>query len=171
MCFTNCSILLPSPTYYTYVLGNWVTWRNKKQLGVARNSVEAKYHALALSICEGMWLKRLLKEREILSTDPIKVFCDNLATISIAENPVHHEQTKHVEIDRYFIKEKAEEGILQLVSISTNTQATGVLTKSLLRVKFEELVSKLGISKLGMINIYSQLEGKCGKSYLVFQNF
>ena len=121
-----------------------------KQPIVARSSAEAKYHALALSICEGMWLKRLLKELGILSTDPMKVFCDNSANINIAKNPMHHVRSKHVETNRYFIKEKAEGAILQLVSISTNTQLANILTRSLPRVKFEELVSKLG-----MININS----------------
>ena len=31
-------------------------------------------------------------------------FCDNLATISIAKNLVHHDRTKNVEIDCDFIK-------------------------------------------------------------------
>ena len=34
--------------------------------------------------------------------------CDNKATISISENPVQYDRTKHVEVDRHFIKEKLE---------------------------------------------------------------
>lgn len=41
---------------------------------------------------------------------PMKLFCDNKPTISIAHYPVQHDRTKHVEIDCHFIKEKLEGG-------------------------------------------------------------
>ena len=80
----------------------------------------------------------------------MKVFCDNLAAISIAKNTVHHDRTKHVELDRHFIKEKVEKGILNLISIPTHLQVADILTKALSRIKFKELTSKLK-----MIDIYS----------------
>ena len=39
---------------------------------------------------------------------PMKLYYDNKATISIAQNPVQHDRTKHVEIDRHFIEEKID---------------------------------------------------------------
>ena len=78
------------------------------------------------------------------------MFCDNLAAISITKNLVHHDRTKHVELDQHFIKEKAEEGILNLIYIPTHLQVADILTKALSRIKFEELTSKLK-----MIDIYS----------------
>lgn len=41
----------------------------------------------------------------------MKLYCDNKSTINIAHNLVQHERTKHVEIDRHFIKEKLECGL------------------------------------------------------------
>ncbi|KAK2991799.1 hypothetical protein RJ640_013130 [Escallonia rubra] len=46
--------------YCTFVWGNLVTWRSKKQIVVARSSAEAEYRAMAHGICEMMWLKRVL---------------------------------------------------------------------------------------------------------------
>ena len=43
------------------------------------------------------------------------MFCDNVATISIAKNPVQHDWMKHVELDRHFIKEKVEDKVLELI--------------------------------------------------------
>jgi len=40
------------------------------------------------------------------------LYCDNKAAIKIAHNPVQHDQTKHLEIDRHFIKEKLRKGII-----------------------------------------------------------
>ncbi|RVX20745.1 Retrovirus-related Pol polyprotein from transposon TNT 1-94 [Vitis vinifera] len=92
----------------------------KKQSVVARSSAEAEFRAMAQ------------------------------AAISIAKNPVHHDRTKHVEIDRHFIKEKIEEGVFKVSYTPTNCQTADILTKALARVNFEDLTKKLG-----MINIYN----------------
>jgi hypothetical protein len=44
--------------------------------------------------------------------------CDNVAAINIANNPVQFDRTKHVDIDRFFIKEKIYSGVLKLEYIS-----------------------------------------------------
>ncbi|RVW75579.1 Retrovirus-related Pol polyprotein from transposon RE1 [Vitis vinifera] len=72
-------------------------------------------------ICEGMWLQRILKELGIISNSTMIVLCDNKATISIAKNPVQHDRTKHVEIDRHFIKEKLEGGTIRLMYIPSSS--------------------------------------------------
>ena len=51
--------------YCTYIWGNSVTWRNKKQIVVARSRAEAKFRVVAHAICEGMWIKRILKKLRI----------------------------------------------------------------------------------------------------------
>lgn len=38
----------------------------------------------------------------------MRLYCDNKSTISIVYDPVQHDRTKHVGIDRPFIKEKLE---------------------------------------------------------------
>ena len=47
--------------YYTLVDGNLVTWMSKKQHVVSYSSTEAKFRAMALGICELMWLNTLMK--------------------------------------------------------------------------------------------------------------
>jgi hypothetical protein len=105
---------------------------------------------MAQGICEGMWILRVLKELKIEVELPLKLYCDNKAAISIAHNPVQHDRTKHIEIDRHFIKEKIDSGTLCLPFIPSNQQTADILTKSLGRTTFEYL-----ISKLGMIDIYA----------------
>jgi hypothetical protein len=61
---------------------------------------------MAHGICELLWLKILLKELEYDYKDSMRLYCDNKAAINIAHNPVQHDQTKPIEIDRHFIKEK-----------------------------------------------------------------
>ena len=117
---------------------------------VSRNSAESEYRALALGICEGMWLQRLLRELKVNVQASVKMFTDNQADISISKNPLHHVRTKHIEIDRHFISKKVNTGIIQLSYIPIRQQIADVLTKALPRVSFDELNSKLGL-----YNIYN----------------
>ncbi|KAA0068106.1 putative mitochondrial protein [Cucumis melo var. makuwa] len=79
--------------YCTFVWGNLVTWRSKKK------SVEAEYRAMSLGICEEIWLQKVQYDLHQEYETTLKLFCDNIAIISIANNPVQHDRTKHVEID------------------------------------------------------------------------
>ena len=47
--------------YCTFVGGNLVSWRSKKQSVVARSSAEAEFRALAHGICETLWVEKLLQ--------------------------------------------------------------------------------------------------------------
>ncbi|KAA0052842.1 putative mitochondrial protein [Cucumis melo var. makuwa] len=98
----------PTSGCCTFVWGNLVTWRSKKQSVVTSSTADAEYRAMSLEICEEIWLQKVLSDLYQDCELPMKLFCDNKAAISIANNPVQHDITKHVEIDRHFIKEKLE---------------------------------------------------------------
>jgi hypothetical protein len=49
----------------------------------------------------------------------MNLYCDNKSAIEIAHNPVQHDRTKHVEVDRHFIKEKLEAGIIQFLFVKS----------------------------------------------------
>ena len=84
--------------------GNLVTWRSKKQNVVALSSAEAEFRGISKGLCELLWLKNLLSEVGYHPKSEMNLYCDNRAAIQIAQNPVQYDWTKHVEIDRHFIK-------------------------------------------------------------------
>ncbi|KAI5312161.1 hypothetical protein L3X38_041334 [Prunus dulcis] len=100
--------------YFTFVRGNLVTWRSKKQNVVSRSNTEVEYRGMAHRVCELLWIKRLLTELVFKPKNPMELHCDNKSAISVAHNPVQHDRTKHVEVDRHFIKEKIEKKIIRL---------------------------------------------------------
>ncbi|RVW28893.1 Retrovirus-related Pol polyprotein from transposon RE1 [Vitis vinifera] len=65
-----------------------------------------------------------------LSRQPIRLFCDNKAACDIAHNLVQHDRTKHVEVDRFFIKEKLDDKIVELPKIRSEDQLADILTKA-----------------------------------------
>ena len=136
--------------YCTFVWGNLTTWRSKKQSVVSRSSAEAEFRALALGICEGIWLLKLLKELGTNQEDHFEVLCDNQSAIQIAKNPVQHDRTKHVEIDRHFIADQVNKKTATLSYIPSEGQIADILTKALPKPVFNKF-----LFKLGLYNVYS----------------
>ena len=134
--------------YCTFVGGNLVSWRSKKQSVVARSSAEAEFRALAHGICETLWVEKLLQELKVYSSPPIKLYCDNKLAISIGHNSVLHDRTKHVEVDKHFIKEKIERGQICITYIPTTEQSADILTKGLPKKSFDNITSKLSMEDI-----------------------
>ena len=51
--------------------------------------------------------------------------------MNIVHNPIQHDKTKHVEVDRHFIKEKLKVKVIYIPYVPTEEQLTDVLTKGL----------------------------------------
>jgi hypothetical protein len=100
-------------------------------------------------ICELLWLKRLVSELGFESKDSIKLFCDNKAAIDISHNPVQHDRTKHIEIDRHFIKEKLDSKFISLPFVRSHEQVAYILTKAVGSKEFN-----MALLKLEMKDIY-----------------
>ena len=131
--------------YFTFVGGNLVTWKSKKQKVVALSSVEAEFQGMVKGICELLWLKKLLAEIGFAPSSEMNLFCDNKAAIDISHNLVQHDRTKHVEVDRNFIKQNLEEKIIRLPFVKSEDQLADILTKAVSTRNFYNSLDKLGI--------------------------
>ncbi|KAJ0852133.1 putative RNA-directed DNA polymerase [Helianthus annuus] len=142
--------------YFALVGGNLVTWRSKKQKVVALSSAEAEFRGIARGLAEILWIRKLLTEIGYPPPQSSKILCDNKAAIQISENPVQHDRTKHIEVDRHFIKEKLEAGIIDLPFVRSENQLADILTKAVSEKIFNHCLGKLNIE-----NSTTQLEGEC----------
>ena len=84
---------------------------------------------MALGMCELLWLKIILDDLKLTRSGSIKLFCDNKSAIDIAHNPVQHDRTKYVEVDRHFIKEKLDAGLICIPFVPSKDQLADMLTK------------------------------------------
>jgi hypothetical protein len=75
----------------------------------------------------------------------MKLYCENKTAISIAHNLVQHDRTKHVKVDRHFIKEKLIEGLICTPFVRIENQLADILTKGVSSKIFNLTLDKLGI--------------------------
>ncbi|CAN6448059.1 unnamed protein product [Victoria cruziana] len=141
--------------YCIFLGGNLVIWRSKRQTVCARTSADAEYRAVAMKIIELLCLKIVLRDLGMETTQPKKMFCDNKAAINLANNLVLHDRMKYVELDRHFIRKKIDSKELVLSYVRSEDQVADMFTKGLPNGDFER-----NVTKLGMFNMYAQLEGE-----------
>jgi len=68
-----------------------VTYKSKKQNVIALSSAKAEFRGMTKRLCEILWIKGLLKELGYPMETEIKMYRDNKAAITIANNPVQHD--------------------------------------------------------------------------------
>ncbi|CAL2271769.1 unnamed protein product [Prunus armeniaca] len=109
---------------------------------------EAKFRGTTKEICELLWLRKLLTELGYKPTSTMNLFCDNKAAIAIAHNPVQHDCTKHVKMDRHFIKQKLEAKVFQFPFMKFEDQLADILTKTISSKAFYNSLDQLGIGDI-----------------------
>ena len=136
--------------YFTFVGGNLVTWRSKKHNVVSRSSAEDEFRGMTLGVCESLWLRLLRRDLGYLHRQPIKLYCDKKVACHITYNQVQHDQTKHVEVDIIFIKEKLVEEIVELPKIRSEDHLANIITNAVSSRVFSKF-----LGKLAMCDIYA----------------
>lgn len=72
-------------------------------------------------------ITKLMDELGFVQKEACELYCDNKRNISISENPVQHDNTKHVGIDIHFIKEKLEEEVISISFVKIEDQLANIL--------------------------------------------
>ncbi|XP_068644967.1 uncharacterized mitochondrial protein AtMg00810-like [Aristolochia californica] len=147
-----------STTGYVFKLGSGtISWCSKRQLTISLSTTEAEYRAAALVAQESTWLIQLMNNLHQPVEYAIPLYCDNQSEIRLAENPVFHARTKHIEVHYHFIREKVLQEEIEMRPIKTDDQVADLFTKSLSTGKFKMFRYQLGIVQL----VIAGVEGEC----------
>jgi len=134
--------------YCTFIGGNLVTWKSKKQKVVSCSSAEAEYRAMLKLTNELVWIKGILKHLEIIQATPMTMHCDNQAAIHIASNSVFHERTKHIEVDCHKVRQMMILGVILPCYTRSEDQLADVFTKAARQKTMESIHIRLGLIDL-----------------------
>jgi hypothetical protein len=75
----------------------------------------------------------------------VPLLCDNESAIRIAENPVEHSRTKHIDIRHHFLRDHQQRGDIEIAYINTKDQLADIFTKPLDKKNFTKLRNELNI--------------------------
>jgi hypothetical protein len=107
--------------------------------------MEAKYIAAPSAICEAIWLWKLVVEFINEMLESTVIYCDNKSCIELSENPLFHEQYKHINIRYHFLADRVQRRALILEYILSNSLVTNNFDEAPAKGKFELPRDKLGV--------------------------
>ena len=122
-----------------------VAWQSLKQKMVALSTCEAEYVAAATAACQVVWLRRLLSELTGSKAQAPALKMDNQPAIALAKNPVLHDRSKHIDVKFHFLRDCVDGGQLVIEFVETGRQLADILTKSLGKLRFQELRKMIGM--------------------------
>ena len=121
-----------STSSYVFLMSSSVvSWCSKQQPIVTLSTTKVEFVAAAVSACQGVWMKRILKELGHSDGGCTTVMCDNSSTIKLSKNPVMHGRNKHIDVRFHFLRNLTKEGTIELVHCGSQDQVADIMTKPL----------------------------------------
>ena len=127
------------------LFGGTVDWQVQKQTSVATSSTEAELNALGTVVMWLLWYQRFFDNINLQLNQTLTTYCDNLQTVRLMtkESPKLVTKLKHIDIKQHWLREKVEDGTVNIEWISTANQAADGLTKALTRQKHITFLKQL----------------------------
>jgi hypothetical protein len=138
--YAGCKIERKSTSGTCQFVGrSLVSWASKKQNSVALSTAEAEYIAAGHCCAQLLWMRQTLRDYGY-KLSKVTLLCDNESAIRMADNPVEHSDTKHIDI-RYH----QQKGGIEIAYVSTHNQLADIFIKPLDEKTFSKLRNELNI--------------------------
>jgi hypothetical protein len=121
-----------------------VSWSSKKQTSVALSTADAEYVVVEQCCAQLLWMRQTLRDFGY-NLSRVPLLYDNESATRLADNPVEHSRTKHIDIRHHFLRDHQQIGDINIYHISTENQLADIFTKPLDGKRFWRLRSELNI--------------------------
>jgi hypothetical protein len=143
--WAGCKIDRKSTSGTCQFLGrSLVSWASKKQNLLALSIAEAEYIVASHCCAQLLWMRQTLRDYGY-KLSKVPLLCDNESVICMADNPIEHSRTKHIDIQYHFLRDHQQRGGTQIAYVSTKEQLADIFTKPLDEKTFSKLRNELNI--------------------------
>jgi hypothetical protein len=143
--YAGCKVDRKSTSGTCRFLGrSLVSWSSKKQTSIALSTPEAEYVVVGQCCAQLLWMRQTLRDFGY-NLRKVPLLCDNESAIRMADNPVEHSRTKHIDIRHHFLRDHQQKGDIEVFHISTENQLADIFTKPLDEKTFCRLCSELNV--------------------------
>jgi hypothetical protein len=143
--YAGCKVDRKSTSGTCQFLGrSLVSWSSKKQTSVVLSTAEAEYVAAGQCCAQLLWMRQTLWDFGY-NLSKVPLLCDNESAIGMADNPVEHSRTKHIDIQHHFLRDHQQKGDIEVFYVSTENQLADIFTKPLDEKTFCRLRSELNV--------------------------
>jgi hypothetical protein len=143
--YARCKVDRKSTSGTSQFLGrSLVSWSSKKQTSVALSTAEAEYVAAGQCCAQLLWMRQTLWDFGY-NLSKVPLLCDNESAIRMADNPIEHNRTKHIDIWHHFLRDHQQKGDIEVYHISTENQLADIFTKPLDEKTFCRLRIELNV--------------------------
>jgi hypothetical protein len=146
--YAGCKIDRKSTSGGCHLLGrSLVSWTSKKQNSVALSTAEAEYIVTGACCTQILYMKQTLLDYGVV-LEKVPLLCDNESAVKIANNPIQHSRTKHIDIRHHFLRDHVAKGDIILEGVRSEDQLADIFTKPLDKTHFCMLRNELNILDL-----------------------
>jgi hypothetical protein len=121
-----------------------VSWASKKQNSVALSTAEVGYIVAGHCCAQLLWMRQTLRDYGY-RLNKVPLLCDNESAIRMADNPIEHNRTKHINIRYHFLRDHQQNEDIEIAYVSTHNQLADIFTKPLDEKTFSKLRNELNI--------------------------
>jgi hypothetical protein len=108
------------------------------------SSAEAEYIVAGHCCAQLLWMRQTLGDYGY-KLSKVPRLCDNECAIRMADNPVKHSRTKHIDIRYHFLRDHQQRGDVEIAYVSTKEQLADIFTKPLDEKTFIKLRNEINI--------------------------
>nr|GEY45183.1 putative retrotransposon Ty1-copia subclass protein [Tanacetum cinerariifolium]GEY56143.1 putative retrotransposon Ty1-copia subclass protein [Tanacetum cinerariifolium] len=124
-----------------------VDWKSTKQIIFATSSPEAEYIAASDASTEAAWVRKFIAGLRVVPRveEPIKMYCKNTGTITIANESRITKGGRHYRAKVYYLREVIEYGDVKLEKFYTDDNLADPFIKALAFPKYSEHTKNIGM--------------------------